>query len=311
MIVAFKKAERRQAFLRLALTGPSGSGKTYSALRIASGMGKKIAVMDTENRSASLYAGGFDFETEEIDPPYTVDRYIEAIDEAVKRGFEILIIDSLTHVWKGQGGLLEQKEALDSRARSNSFANWASITKLHNKLISKLLTADIHLICNMRSKQDYILVDKDGKQVPKKVGMAPEQREGLEYEFTVVLDLAMDHSAEASKDRTGLFDKKLFVPSEDTGKDLMKWLQTGEPVVIPQRPVASANPPPQKEKPGSWKPSDAQLRRLYAIAHSHGWDDESARSYIQIQYGVDSSKDIDVKQYEEVCKYFESNPKAS
>lgn len=231
MAVEFKKAERKQAWLKLALTGPSGSGKTYSALAIASGMGKKIALIDTENHSASLYADRFDFDTLEIDPPYTVDKYVDAISAAEKAKYEILIIDSLSHAWAGEGGLIQQKEALDERGaggdrkNKNSYTNWATITKQHEKFKAWILAADLHLICTMRSKQDYVL--GEGNK-PIKVGMAPIQREGMEYEFATVFDIAMNHTALASKDRTSLFKSRIFTPGPEIGHELMEWLMSGK-----------------------------------------------------------------------------------
>lgn len=239
--MTFRKAERTQARLKIALTGPSGSGKTFSGLLIAAGIGKRIAVVDTENRSASLYAGmdkgplaGLEFDTLEIDPPYTIAKYLEAIEAAERGGYDVLVIDSISHAWAGEGGLLDKKGALDQRAGSNSYTNWAPITKEHELFKARLLNSDLHLICTMRSKQDYILeVNDRGKSTPKKVGLAPIQRDGMEYEFTTVLDLAMDHNAAASKDRTGLFDGQVFKPSKETGAKIMKWLKAGKPVEKP------------------------------------------------------------------------------
>lgn len=219
----FKKATRSQVKLKLANTGPSGSGKTLSALLLAKGLGGKIAVIDTENGSASLYADKIDFDTMTITPPYTTEKYIEAINGAVKAGYGVLVIDSITHAWSGEGGLLSQKEQLDSRG-GNSYTNWAKITPKHEAFLGAILHSDIHLIATMRSKQDYVLADKNGKQVPQKVGMAPQQRDGAEYEFTTVFDIAMNHEAVASKDRTGLFDGKIFKIGAETGEMFLKWL---------------------------------------------------------------------------------------
>lgn len=228
-MITFKKAERRQAKLKLALTGPSGSGKTMSALFLASGIGEKIAVIDTENSSASLYADRFEFDTLTLEPPYTIQKYVEAIRAAQAAGYDVLVIDSLSHAWAGAGGLLAKKEALDARG-GNSFANWGGISKEHEQFKAMLLNCNIHLICTMRSKQDYVLeINEKGKSAPRKVGLAPIQREGMEYEFTTVFDLGMDHNAQASKDRTGLFDGQIFQPSKATGETLMNWLQEAKP----------------------------------------------------------------------------------
>lgn len=230
MAVTIKKAERKQAKLRLAWTGPSGSGKTMSALLVASALGKRILVLDTENHSASLYVGepGVpDFDVIEIDPPYTVEKYIEAIKAGMEGGYEVVIIDSITHAWAGEGGLLAQKEALDGRG-GNSYTNWGAITKKHEEFKSWLLKVDVHLMVTMRSKQDYVLETNDkGKQQPRKVGLAPIQREGMEYEFTMVLDLGMNHFASISKTRVRAFDGRLFVPDRKTGEELLAWLNEG------------------------------------------------------------------------------------
>jgi hypothetical protein len=224
--MSFKKATRTQAKLKIAMTGPSGSGKTFSSLLLAKGMAKKIAFVDTENHSASLYADRFEFDELTLSPPFTVQKYIQAIQDAVKGGYEVLIIDSLTHAWAGEGGLLAKKEALDSRG-GNSYTNWASITKEHEALKNAFLQSPIHLIATMRSKQDYILeLNEKGKSQPKKVGLAPIQRDGMEYEFTTVFDIGMDHQYVASKDRTGLFDGVIEKITESTGEKLISWLSS-------------------------------------------------------------------------------------
>jgi hypothetical protein len=254
-MVAFRKAERKQAKLKLALTGPSGSGKTYSALCLASGIGTKIAVIDTENGSASLYADRFEFDTVNLTPPYTIQKYIDAIKAAEMAGYEVVVIDSITHAWAGEGGLLAKKEALDVRG-GNSYTNWAGITKEHEQFKAVLLNTSLHLIATMRSKQDYILEQNEkGKQAPKKVGLAPIQRDGMEYEFTTVFDIAMDHNAAVSKDRTSLFDGQIFKITKDTGKVLMNWLSTAK-AEDSTTPVAQ---PPQEgkepQRPESTAPS--------------------------------------------------------
>ena len=251
--MTFKKAERKQVRPKFAITGPSGSGKTFSGLLLAAGMGKKIAVIDTENGSASLYADmdkgplkGVGFDVLEIAPPYTIDKYAQAIEAAQGAGYEVLVVDSISHAWAGEGGLLSKKEALDARG-GNSYTNWAGITKEHELFKARLLNCDIHLICTMRSKQDYVLeVNDKGKSSPKKVGLAPIQRDGMEYEFTTVFDLAMDHNAVASKDRTSLFDGHIFKPTIETGKKLMAWLMGGKPV---QQPTAAPQPAAAPESP--------------------------------------------------------------
>jgi hypothetical protein len=253
--ITIRKAEKRQGWLRIAITGPSGSGKTFSALRIAKGIAKrlsdllgrpaKILVIDAENKSSEDYADRFDFDVIDIAPPYTVGKYIDAIEAAYAAGYDIVLLDGISPVWAGEGGLLQQKEQIDSRG-GNQYTNWAPITKLHEHFRSHILHNRAHLICTMRSKQDYILEDNGkGKQAPRKVGMSPIQREGMEYEFTVCLDLAMDHHAVASKDRTSMFaDGQIVLPTEDVGSALLEWRLNGKEALPPTPPEPmSASPP--------------------------------------------------------------------
>lgn len=230
--LTFTKAERTQTKLKIGLQGPSGSGKTEGALNIARaivGPTGKIALADTEAGSASLYADRFDFDTIRITPPYLSSKFEEIIDAAVEAGYDALVIDSISHQWAGDGGILSRKEELDTRG-GNSYTNWAKFTKEHNRFLGKILNAPIHIICTLRAKQDYVLeAGANGKQTPKKVGMAAVQRDGAEYEFTLNLDLQMDHKAKASKDRTDLFNDELIdLRKPDFGKRLTAWLSEGK-----------------------------------------------------------------------------------
>ena len=220
----FKKAERKQARLKIGISGPSGSGKTFSALRLARGMGGKVAFIDTENGSASLYSDRFDFDVLELEPPHTIARYTEAINLAAKSGYDVLVVDSASHAWSD---LLDRKTKQDARG-GNSFTNWAKFTPEHNAFLKTILQCPMHLICTVRSKQDYVMAENNkGKVAPQKVGLAPVQREGFEYEFTTMFDVAMDHNAATSKDRTGLFTDKIFQITEGTGEMLADWLNGG------------------------------------------------------------------------------------
>ena len=228
----FTKAQRTQARLRLALCGPSGSGKTYSALLIAQGLAPdgRIAMIDTERGSGALYSHLVDYDVAPLAPPYTPDRYIERIRLAGESGYQVLIIDSLTHAWVGEGGILDLHDRATQASRSgNSFAAWREVTPRHNALVDALIGADLHVIVTMRTKTAYDLSDDgNGKKRPIKVGLAPVQRDGLEYEFTVVMDLSVEgHVATAAKDRTGLFDGAHWVPVKATGEALRGWLDSG------------------------------------------------------------------------------------
>lgn len=224
----FQKAERRKAKLRLALSGPSGSGKTYGALLIAKGIGGRVAVLDTERGSASLYADMLDFDVVNLDPPYEPERYVEVIRAAEQAGYDTLVIDSITHEWKGQGGMLEIVDAIArAKFRGNSYAAWNEGDKRHRKFVDAMLHSKMHIIATMRSKAVYVESERNGKKTIEKQGAAPEQRDGIEYEFTCVLDLHCDGNlAVRSKDRTKLFPDP-FQITEDTGRAFVRWLECG------------------------------------------------------------------------------------
>ncbi len=229
----FRKAERRKAKLRLAITGPAGSGKTYGALILAQGLGGRIAMIDTENGSGDLYANLCDYDVETLTAPYSIQKYLAAIHEAEQEGYDVLIIDSLSHAWAGEGGLLDVHNQLTRSSKSgNSYAAWNQITPMHNRLIETMLESSCHIIGTMRSKTDYLQTQNDrGRMEIRKVGLAPVQRDGMDYEFTVVFDLGMDHNVTISKDRTGLFDGQVFTITQDTGRTLRRWLDSGAEVV--------------------------------------------------------------------------------
>lgn len=227
-----KKATRKQVKLRLGLSAVSGGGKTYSALLLAKGLvndWEKIAVIDTENGSASLYSHLGDFNTIELQAPYTPERYIEAIKTCENAGIECIIIDSITHEWDGKGGLLE----IHSAMTGNSFTNWSSLTPRHQKFIDAILQSKCHVITTVRRKQDYEMTLNDkGRQTPIKVGLKEITREGFEYELTVNFNLDEKHNCTTSKDRTGLFmDKPQFIISEETGKLIIDWCNDGTKVI--------------------------------------------------------------------------------
>jgi len=230
-----RTATRHKAKIRLGLSAVAGGGKTYSAILIAKGLAKgdlsKVAIIDTENGSADLYAnlGGYNVLT--LEAPFSPERYINAIKECESAGMEVIIIDSITHEWDGSGGILE----ISNSMAGNSYTNWAKLTPRHNAFINSILQSKCHIITTVRRKQDYeMTTNSQGKLVPQKIGLKEVTREGFEYELTVNLELDTKHIATTSKDRTGLFmDKPEFVPNEATGKLLLDWCENGiEPVVI-------------------------------------------------------------------------------
>jgi hypothetical protein len=235
--MAIRKAERKKAKLRLGIAAPSGAGKTYGALLLSKGLGGRIGLIDTENGSGDLYADLCDYDIISVSPPFEVAKYIEAIKEFEAAGYDTIIIDSLTHAWSGQGGLLEKQGRLADRGE-NGFSAWRKITPEHNRLVDTMLNSRAHVIATMRAKQEYVLESNEkGKQTPRKVGLAPVQRDGMEYEFTVMLDIDMNHVASASKDRTRLFDGRLFSISPATGAALRDWLEQGSAADEPPKPV--------------------------------------------------------------------------
>lgn len=237
----FTKASKKQSKLRLALIGPSGSGKTMSALLIAKNMGKRIAVIDSECGSASKYAGdSAEFDTLELES-FEPRTYVEAIKAAESEGYDVIIIDSLSHAWAGKGGALEMKDAVAKRSKSgNTFDAWREVTPHHNALVDALIGCKAHLIVTMRAKTEYVLEENDrGKKVPRKVGMAPIQRDGLEYEFDVVAELDLDHNFLVSKTRCPKLDgAAINRPGKQVAETLMAWLSDGVEVAQP-RPTAS------------------------------------------------------------------------
>lgn len=223
-----QKAERHQVKLRIGLSGPSGFGKTYSALLLAYGITNdwnKIALIDTENKSASLYSHLGDFNVLSLEEPFSPERYIKAIKLCEESDIEIIIIDSISHEWQGKGGCLEIHEQLGSR-----FQDWARVTPRHNSFIDAIIQSKCHVITTTRSKVDYSL-DKDssGKTKVMKLGVKEITREGYIYELTTHFELLNDnHLVSASKDRTGLFmGKAEFIINSTTGKKLIEWCNLG------------------------------------------------------------------------------------
>lgn len=298
----FTKAERTQAKLRLALTGPSGSGKTFGALLIAKGLGGKVAVIDTEHKSASLYAGMAampEFDTLHLPPPYSPERFIEAIQAAEKAGYDTLIIDSITHEWSGSGGCLEINEKLAGiKFRGNTWSAWNETTPRHRKFIDAILHSPLHVIGTMRSKTET--VQGDDKKV-KKLGMKSEQREGADYEFTTVLDIVHDgHYAVASKDRTGLFtDTDPTKITEDTGKKLLAWLNSGA------APLPDEPPPPATNEQTIVGLSEGQQIDITEAARDSGMTIEQ----ICTAGKVSILADIPAAKYEALLKWVKASKK--
>jgi len=229
-----KKATRKKVKLRLGMSAVSGGGKTMSALLLAYGMTNdwsKIAVIDTENGSASLYSHLGDFNSIDLTAPFSPERYIQAIKTCEDAGMEVIILDSITHEWDGKGGILD----ISNSMTGNSFTNWAKLTPRHDAFINAMLQSKCHIISSVRRKQDYEMTkDQQGKTKVEKAGLKEITREGFEYELTLNFNIEINHQATASKDRTGLFmDQPGFVITPDTGRKLIEWCNDGEEKVIP------------------------------------------------------------------------------
>lgn len=233
----FKKAEKKQSKLRLAIFGPSGSGKTYSALAIASGLGRSIAVIDTEHGSAAKYANVFDFDIADLEDK-SIESYIKTIKQAMYQ-FDVLIIDSLSHAWKW--AISEAERIGATSFRNNTWAGWSKVTPQHDALVDAILSYTGHIICTMRSKTDWSIDTESGKSKPVRVGLAPNQGKDIEYEFDELIELTVEHYGKFIKDRTGKFqDKVIQKPGVDLGKELKEWLNEGKPAVASK--AKSTNP---------------------------------------------------------------------
>jgi ATP-dependent Clp protease ATP-binding subunit ClpA len=254
-MAGFKKATKAQAKLRAAIFGPSGAGKTFTSLRVATGLAGdagRIAVIDTERGSASKYSDRFAFDVLELEDQ-TIQGYVDAIRLAADEGYAVLVIDSLSHGWQT---LLEEVEKLaKAKYRGNTWSAWSEGTPLQRKLVQAILTFPGHVLATMRSKTEWTTVDDGrGKKSPQRVGLAPEQGKGVEYEFDLLVEISTEHIANVIKDRTGKFqDKLLDKPDERFGRELAAWLADGEPakpsVVVKAPPPAQAKPAAVDELP--------------------------------------------------------------
>ncbi len=231
-----RPAAKERAKLRLGIAGPAGSGKSYTGLLIGAGLGGRVGVIDTEHRSAHLYAdlvpGGFD--VIELTPPFSPDNYVAAIHAFEMAGVTTILIDSLSHAWAGEGGALDMQGKIADKT-GNTWAAWRSVTPKHTALIEAMLQSPCHIIATMRSKMEYVQDSDGGKGKVKKVGLAPVMRDGIEYEFTVFMEMDQGHNGFIDKDRTRLFDNQIVEkPGVEMGRILLDWLNNGvEPAAEP------------------------------------------------------------------------------
>lgn len=244
----FQKAKREKIWVKILLGGSSGSGKTFSALRLATGlaskMNGKVCAIDTENGRIKYYAPKdennidstkeFMFDVAELKEPYEPEKYIQIIDAAIDAGYDVLIIDSISHEWN-------YCVEVHDKMPGNSYTNWAKITPRHDRFMEKVLQAPIHVIATVRGKDEYVLEEKNGKQTPKKVGLGYKQRDGVEYNYTATFNIAQDtHIAEVTKDNTHLFEGRYEVLTEKDGVALYNWANSGSEPVKPTTQIVQA-----------------------------------------------------------------------
>lgn len=277
-MTGFQKAKKEKIYLKVLLAGASGSGKSYSALKLATGiankMGGRIAAIDTEAGRIRYYANEFDFDDLQLSEPYTPEKYIEAITQAVDGGYSVLIIDSITHEWNY---ILDQ---VDKIPGTNSYTKWGKLTPRHNKFTEKMIQSPINIIATVRGKDAYVLEqDKNGKQVPKKVGLGYTQRDGLEYEYTVTFNIDQtNHVATAQKDNTHLFENKYEMLTEKDGEALYEWANSGEervPTLEEKlKPLQKQVTDIAVKKGGSKNPSVVEVLKKYEIINPSDCLDE-------------------------------------
>lgn len=321
--IVFKKAERRKTKARIAIAGVSGVGKTFTSLLIAKELGERIAVVDSEHGSASKYEGepGIpEFDVVELDS-FSPERYIECIRAAEQAGYDVLLIDSISHAWMGKEGLLEQVDKTVERGKSGFSEGWRKASPLHSRMIDAMLQSKLHLIVTMRMKGKYVIEENDrGKQVPKKVGLEMQQRDGFEFEFDIVGEMDLDHHLVITKSRCSKIDGLVLVkPDASLGREIAAWLNKGveasEPTPAPAlEPSVSVEDTQQTllaiqdqlaALAGNGPMAKMMKQALCAEAfgeHIRTWDDVKALSYPELSAGLNRLKakasksvDIDVK----------------
>jgi len=315
----FSKATKKQARARIALQGPGGSGKTWTALELAAGLGERIAVVDSERGSASKYSDRFAFDVLELDS-FGPEKYVEAIRAAESEGYDVLIIDSLSHAWTGKDGILERVD------RKGGMAGWKDVTPQHNRLVDAILSSRCHVICTLRVKTEYAYETNDrGKVAPRKVGLAPVQKDGLEYEFDVVAALDTNNNLSVEKTRCATLQGRTYKHQNPEIAAILKaWLTDGAPATTgasggqtltvladarpsdaqsakaPSAPVPTSHPalvavkqvfPAAVEKDAEREAALAEVRQVIGEL---GWEVARARTLIRESFpGKSTTKELD------------------
>lgn len=306
----FQRATKRAARLRLALAGPAGSGKTFTALTVATHLGGRVAVIDTEKGSASKYADLFSFDVLELADSFHPDRYIGALREAERLGYDSVIVDSLSHAWIGKDGGLDLHDQAEARQKhKNSWAAWAEVTPHHNALVQALLASRCHVIATLRTKTDWVV--EGGK--PRKVGLAPMMRDGIEYEFDVVGDLDMSNTLCVSKTRCSALSGQVFPkPGADFARILSTWLGNTTAATNGVASIAAAPQsvpalaPTALPEPSPEPMNQDQANRIDALAQQLGIPNDAFERRIHVLFGHLSPMQMDTDQATQTIALLES-----
>jgi hypothetical protein len=261
-MLEIKKASKKDSKLRLNIVGVSGGGKTYTSLAIGSELGQKLLVVDTEHGSASKYADIFNFDVVELDnfPP---ERFIEAIKLAEANQYDVIILDSLSHAWMGKGGILEIHSEEEKKVK-NSYTAWNKVTPRHNALIEAIVQSKVHVIATMRAKTEHAIKQENGKTKVERLGMAPVQRDGMEFEFDVVAEINIENDFIVQKSRCPALSGKVFNRAGLNVAEILKsWLQGEKETRTVVRPVQPVETPLEIFKPSETvEPMDGLAPRL-------------------------------------------------
>lgn len=231
--MAFIKATKESAKLRLAMSGPPGSGKTMSALQIGQHFGK-IALIDTEGNSASKYAKTekkreyeVDFDAQSIKAPFDPKRIETFVLEAMEGKYDVLIIDSLTPFWNDKGGCLDLADQEATKGgRNDSFGSWKKVTPIYQRMVDCILRAPVHMIVTCRSKTEHVLEVKDGKNKVRKMGLSPEMRDNFAYFLDIECKLDEEHNLIVGKTRCpDIADKVFNKPGQEFAEIIKEWLK--------------------------------------------------------------------------------------
>jgi hypothetical protein len=246
--MAFKKATKRDAILRFAIMGPAGSGKTRTALELATRLGKRVAVIDSEGGRSRAYSGRFNFDVDDELPDYSPESYVKAIRQAQTDGYDVIVVDSASHEWAGKGGVLAKVDNIAAKSQSgNKFTAWAVGTPAHQSFIDAVIQCRRHIILTLRSKTEWVLEENaSGKKVPKAIGVGAVQRDGTEYEVDFVGQMDPEHRLTIIKttDYAELEGVTFDKPSADLADALKKWLSDKPapgPVATPEPKAAATN----------------------------------------------------------------------